>query len=222
MSPRYLIAMNKGLDTSLIFWIWLFRRVKLGLPLLWPYMYFYKYIELCNWAVWFVFTWKSFEGTSSLTNRIIPPPELFLSSQIGELKASITNCFEGKDGSTLVSEMSKISNLTWTICRSISNLFFKEFIAKWPMINLSALFNLTQSRTFGLLTTLSRLATIKLFSPSFFFIEHSELSYFMRNILMVVWATTKIVEGPYPKLIKCNPLLFIVSTNNSVVYNIYI
>ena len=42
----------------------------------------------------------------------MPPPELFLSSQNGELKASIANWFEGKDGTTFVSEMSKMSNLS--------------------------------------------------------------------------------------------------------------
>ena len=39
------------------------------------------------------------------------------------------------------------TNLSWTISHSISNLFFKEFIFRCPMINLAALFNLTQSRT---------------------------------------------------------------------------
>ena len=94
---------------------------------------------------------KSFEGICSLTNNIIPPPELFLSSRNGTIKPFIANWFEGKDGSTFVSETSKMSNLSWTISRSISNLFLEEFIFKWPMINLSALFNLTRSRILRLL-----------------------------------------------------------------------
>ena len=40
----------------------------------------------------------------------MPPCELFLSSQNGELKPSIANWLEGKEGSTFVSETSKISN----------------------------------------------------------------------------------------------------------------
>ena len=44
-----------------------------------------------------------------------------------------------------------MSKLSWTISRSISNLFLKEFIFKWPMINLSALFNLTWPRILRLL-----------------------------------------------------------------------
>ena len=58
------------------------------------------------------------------------------------------------------------------------------------MIRVSALFNLTPSRTLRLLLdalAFSGLATIMLFI---------ELSYFMRNVLAVVWATTKTVKGP--------------------------
>ena len=94
------------------------------------------------------------------------------------------------------------------------------------MINQSALFNLTQSRTpRSLLGSLlfRGLATITLFTPIFFFIE---LSYFMRNIFKVVSAITKTVEGqsiftyilhffykakaslPYSVLFKGNPLMF--------------
>ena len=52
---------------------------------------------------------KSFEGISSLTNSVITPPELFLSSRKGTLKPSIANWLEGKDSSTFVSETSKMS-----------------------------------------------------------------------------------------------------------------
>ena len=86
-----------------------------------------------------------------LTNSIIPPPELFLSSWNGTLKPFIANWLEGKDGSTFVSETSKMSYLSWTISCSIANLFLKEFIFKWPMINLLALLNLTRSRILRLL-----------------------------------------------------------------------
>ena len=40
---------------------------------------------------------KSFEEISFLTNSVIPPPELFLSSRKGTLKPSIANWLEGKD-----------------------------------------------------------------------------------------------------------------------------
>ena len=43
------------------------------------------------------------------------------------------------------------------------------------------------------LTTLSGLATIMLFESS---LTSIELSYFIRNFLTVVWATTKTVKGP--------------------------
>ena len=64
------------------------------------------------------------------------------------------------------------------------------------MIKTPALFNLTRSRTLRLLlklTTLIGLATIVLFTPSFFFIE---LSYFIRNVFIVVLAITNTVKGP--------------------------
>ena len=77
-----------------------------------------------------MFGWYSleiFEGISSLTNSIIPPPELFLSSRSGEIKPFIANWLEGNERSTFVSEISKMSNLSLTVSRSISNLFLKEF-----------------------------------------------------------------------------------------------
>ena len=61
---------------------------------------------------------KSFEGISSLTNSIIPPPELFLSIRNGRLKPSIGHWLKGKDGSTFVLETSKIM-----ISRSVSWFF---------------------------------------------------------------------------------------------------
>ena len=43
---------------------------------------------------------------------MIPPPELFLSSRNGELKSSIVNWLDGNGGSTFVSEISKMPNLS--------------------------------------------------------------------------------------------------------------
>ena len=57
---------------------------------------------------------KSFEGISSLINNIMPPPQSFLSSQDGELKPSLPNWLNGKDESTFVSEITKMSNLLRT------------------------------------------------------------------------------------------------------------
>ena len=59
-----------------------------------------------------LYSLKSFEGISHLTNSIIPPVELFLSSRNGELKLSNVNWLERNEGSTFVSEISKMSNLS--------------------------------------------------------------------------------------------------------------
>ena len=130
---------------------------------------------------------KSFEGICSLTNIIIPPPELFLSSRNGDLKPSIANWLEGNEGSTFVSEISKMSNLSWTISRSISNLFLKEYIFRWPIINLSVLFNLTWSRTFrSLLESLLLADWLLLCSlPLVFSLSHS----------VVLWETFSYLLG---------------------------
>lgn len=53
------------------------------------------------------------------------PPELFLSSLNGELKPSIANWLDRKDGPTFASEMSKMFNLSLTISCSVPNLFLK-------------------------------------------------------------------------------------------------
>ena len=59
-----------------------------------------------------LYSLKSFEEIFFLKNSIIPPPELFLSSRNEERKLLTANYLEGKDGSTLVSEISKMSNLS--------------------------------------------------------------------------------------------------------------
>ena len=65
---------------------------------------------------------KSFKGISSLTNSIIPPPEVFLSSRDREVKPLISDWLEEEDESTFIP-----SNLYRAISCSISNLFLKDF-----------------------------------------------------------------------------------------------
>ena len=87
-----------------------------------------------------------------------------------------------------------MSSFSLTIFRSISDLFLKKFIFKLPTINLLELFYLTQSKTLSLLIeSLCSLDTIMLFTVSFFTIT---LRGFMKNVLVVVWATPKTVNEP--------------------------
>ena len=46
-------------------------------------------------------------------------------SEFVELRSTISNCLEGKDGFTFMSEISKMPNLFLAISRSILNLLFK-------------------------------------------------------------------------------------------------
>ena len=150
-----------------------------------------------------------------LANSIILPPELFLSSRNGTLKHFNANWLEGKDGSFFVSETSKMFNLSWTISRSILNLFLKEFIFKWPMINLSTLFNQTRSRILRLLPDSLLLVDWRLNSVilwetlSQLFGLQQKLSRDHQFLLKVFTLLMKLMASlPYPVLFRCNPLLF--------------
>ena len=95
--------------------MFLFRRVKLGL-LEHDRSHFFDlkfiYINIFSTELFGLYSLKGFEGISSLTNFMIPPPELFLSSRNGELKSSIVNWLDGNGGSTFASEISKMLNLS--------------------------------------------------------------------------------------------------------------
>ena len=106
----------------------MFRKVKLGLQEHNRSHFFdHKFISINIFSTELsrLYWLKGFEGISSLTNSIIPPPKPFLSSRNETLKPSIGS--KDKDRSTYVSETSKISNLSRRISRTISNLFLKDF-----------------------------------------------------------------------------------------------
>ena len=69
-------------------------------------------INIFSTELFGLYSLKSFEGISSLSNSMIPPPKLFLSSQNGELKNSIANWLERKKRSPFVSEITKLCNLS--------------------------------------------------------------------------------------------------------------
>ena len=76
-----------------------------------------------------------------------------------------------------------MSVLSWTISHIISNLLFEEFIFKWPMINLLALFNLTRSRTLRLLLDSLFLAN--------WLLSCSLLETFALSISVILWETVR-------------------------------
>ena len=80
-----------------------------------------------------------FEGVSSMTNNISPPPFKFQSNLYGVLNPSIKKFPMGKLSSIFVSETSSTSILPLIWSDSISNLFLIEFIFKCANTSLSGL-----------------------------------------------------------------------------------
>ena len=80
---------------------------------------------------------------SSQINTSIPPPFPFLSSLYGSEKPCKWNCPLGKDKSSFVSKIIRMSILSLTMLASRSNLFLGEFMFEWAQTNLPRFFNLS-------------------------------------------------------------------------------
>ena len=89
-----------------------------------------------------------FEGISSMTNNISPPPFEFQSNPYGVLNPSIKKFPMGKLSSIFVSETSSTSILPLIWSDSISNLFLMEFIFKCANTSLSGLLVRNDFRNF--------------------------------------------------------------------------
>ena len=78
----------------------------------------------------------SFEGISTGIYWNIPRPLLFLWNLEGSEKSWMWNCPVGKDRSSFVSQIIRMSILLFTTLTNESNLFAIEFMFNWAHINL--------------------------------------------------------------------------------------